>query len=89
MVHHNYRIDLYKFVMTMICAFMHFEGWFFETERRVFEGGYLAVDFFFVLDGYLLYYSFKSQKYLNPIDFTWKRFKRFFPYASSVVFVFC
>lgn len=85
---HNCRLDIYKLVMTVICAMMHFEGHFFPKDRLVFAGGYLVVDFFFVLDGFLLYQSYKSGKYSDSIDFTWKRFKRFFPYAVTLVLAF-
>lgn len=42
---HNRRLDIYKLVMTVICAMMHFEAHFFPKDRLVFAGGYLVVDF--------------------------------------------
>ena len=58
-------IDLCKFLLTITVVLMHFESSFFNSPAKVFECGYLAVDFFFVLSGFLLYRSFKSGKYIG------------------------
>lgn len=83
---HCHMIDVCKLLLTIEVALMHFETAFFNKPKRIFEGGYLAVDFFFVLSGFLLYRSYESGKYRNALAFTASRLKVFTPYAA-IIFV--
>lgn len=77
----NYLIvDIYRLCFTILVCFMHFESTYFSAEHRFFEGGYLAVDFFFVLSGYLLFKTFESKKYESAENYLFARVKSFLPY---------
>ena len=74
---YSYAIDIYKFLFTVGVCLMHYEGIYFLSENRMFEGFYLAVDFFFVLSGFFLYRSIKSSKYESAWQYTKKKAKEF------------
>ena len=82
---HSNLIDLCKLLFTFSVVLMHFESSYFTSPAKIFECGYLAVDFFFVLSGYLLYRSYKSGKYDNAMEFTKSRIKHFAPYVLTVI----
>lgn len=70
----NNSIEAMRFIfMLIICC------WHNYASAGVFKHGYLAVEFFFVLSGYLLYKSFSKQNSLSTIDYTIKKIKRFGP----------
>lgn len=83
-----YMIDIYRFIFTLAVCLMHFESAFFHSENRIFEGSYLAVEFFFILSGYLLAKEFESKKYENAEVYTLKRLKELIPYNLFMLFCF-
>lgn len=85
---YSYMVDIYKFLLTIGVCLMHYEGLYFGADNMVFEGFYLAVDFFFVLSGFLLYRSLQSKKYAGARDFTLKKVKEFMGYNVIMVFAF-
>ncbi len=46
-------VELYRFIMTIIICLHHFR--LYAETTLPYGGGYLAVDFFFILSGYFLY----------------------------------
>lgn len=52
----NYAFDLLKFVAAVVIAVLHYD-W------RIFPHGYLCVEFFFILAGYLIYS--RKKKYME------------------------
>ena len=77
-------IDVYRVIFTLYVTLLHFEM-FMYPDSKTFAGGYLAVDFFFILSGFLVYKSWKSGKYSDAVEFTWAKIKRFFPYCIIVL----
>jgi len=63
---------------------------FFHTNYTLFSGGYLGVDIFFVLSGYLILASLINTEHNNRLDillFYKKRFFRIVPAAIFVIFL--
>jgi peptidoglycan/LPS O-acetylase OafA/YrhL len=61
-VSYNYFIDLLKFIFSVIIVFYH--SWIFTGEYGAgfFNHGYLAVDFYFIVTGYLMMQSIAKEK---------------------------
>lgn len=80
-----YSIELLRFLfMTIICL------WHFRDVVPVCGHGYLAVEFYFILSGYLLYHSFVGGKYTDALDYTFKKIKRFYlPYILMLPICIC
>ncbi|MBR0129723.1 MAG: acyltransferase family protein [Firmicutes bacterium] len=80
----NSAMDMCRLFFAVLVPLVHFESIYFPKTRRIFEGGYLAAEFYFILAGYLLYRSFRSGRYKNALDYTFIRYIRFFCYAFVV-----
>lgn len=85
---YSWQIDIYRILLIVGVCLMHFEGQYFDSDHRIFEGMYLAVDFFFILSGYLLYRTYQSKKYENAWSFTKPKIIRFFPYSFIMLICF-
>lgn len=70
------------FFMLMICM------WHEYATSGIFKHGYLAVEFFFILSGMLLFRSATKENALGTIDYTLKKIRRFAP-EYLIVMVFC
>lgn len=83
-LYRNHSIEALRFFfMLLICC------WHNYASSGVFRHGYLAVEFFFILSGYLLYKSFSKQNSLSTIDYTLKKIKRFAPeYLIVMIFLY-
>lgn len=86
----NSLIELYRFLFAFWVVFYH--GYFF-VETGHFNHGYLAVEFFFLLNGFFVEKSMKEyteKPFFNGLfSFTWKRLKalNFTVIVGLVVFV--
>ena len=72
------RLDYYKIILTIAVCVMHFENEFYNSARRVFEGMYLAVDFFFILSGFFICYAYMNSPGISTWEYLKKRFREFF-----------
>lgn len=78
----NSEIELYRFLMIIGVAILHFTE---DYNGKIFYGGYLGVDFFFILSGYFLMIHFMRHynDQINPIDqsvtYIASRLKRLYP----------
>ena len=83
---YNYFIDLLKFIFSVIIVFYH--SWIFTGEYGAgfFNHGYLAVDFYFIVTGYLMMQSIAKEKEtkealgLQTLKFVYKKIASLFPY---------
>lgn len=85
-------VELYRFIMTAAICLHHFR--LYSPTVLPYGGGYLAVDFFFILSGFFLYAH--SQKHLTDntmqafrrtVSYTVNRYKRLFPqYILTLLF---
>lgn len=83
---YNYFIDLLKFIFSILIVFYH--SWIFTGEfgSGFFNHGYLAVDFYFIVTGYLMMQSIEKEKKskesigLKTIKFIYKKIASIFPY---------
>lgn len=84
----NANIEFYRFVFACIIYLYHFRAY---TDQEVlhgdFSGGYLGVEFFFVLSGYYFAKScFNKKQSETSLDFWKKRVKRLYPeYILSII----
>lgn len=67
-------IDFFRFLfMTQVCL------WHLSSCMGIMKHGYIAVEFFFILSGYLLYKSSTKEKALGVFEYTWDKIQRFYP----------
>lgn len=67
----NHSISFFRLVFTFIIAFWHFP----MLSKGILNSGYIVVEFFFILSGYLLYQS--SHKEIGTIEYTKNKISRF------------
>lgn len=83
---YNYFIDLLKFIFSVLIVFYH--SWIFTGEYGAgfFNYGYLAVDFYFIVTGYLMMQSIEKEKSskdclgIKTLKFIYKKIAGIFPY---------
>ncbi len=78
-------LEAMRFIfMTMICL------WHYQGRHGLMTHGYIGVEFFFILSGILLFKSYDKINPLSPLDYSIKKFKRFFPkYFAGLIISFC
>lgn len=86
-----FRLDIYRFVFTIFVVILHFETYYRTLPKwyHLTRSFYRAVDFFFLLSGFLLYKSFITQHYTNALDFTFAKLKRLLPLNCVVIIFTC
>lgn len=71
----NVELELYRFVMAILIATLHFSEDYAGYYGPI-PGGFLGVDFYFILSGYFLMRSFESKRYGDePFENTMGYFK--------------
>lgn len=79
----NGNIEVLRYIFTVIIAIMHFMSNFYGDAGR-FSGGYLAVDFFFMLSGFFLAITVDKRS-MGPFRFTFSKwFSMFWIYELSI-----
>ena len=86
------NIYYYRIIFTYMIVIFHFDNGYrifnCVSERFTFAG-YLAVEFFFITSGFLLYQAVKKKKYSSAIDYTIGRYKKLYSkYLLAFVVVF-
>ncbi len=80
----NGNIELCRYFLTLLVAAMHYWANVYGDASYL-EGGYLAVDAFFMISGYFLAASY-SKRSDNPYKFTFNKWKSMFlTYESSIL----
>lgn len=82
------RLDYYKIILTLAVCVMHFENEFYNSGRRIFEGMYLAVDFFFILSGFFICYAYMNAPGTSAWEYLKKRFREFFSPTVIMLILF-
>ncbi len=83
----NNRIQFWRIVMTYVIAVYHF-----NKRYGVYTSGYIAVEFFFMVSGYLLadkYYRTKgsdNSEQLSAIRYVWGRYRKYWPHSAVAFF---
>lgn len=76
-------IEFYRLLFTLLIVFWH------SGVLPIIKHGYLAVEFFFILSGYLLYNSFKKNPDKTSIAYTIGKIKRLYiPYLLAFIYIF-
>lgn len=89
----NASIELWRFIFTAMVCFLHFNDAYFKG-KSYFGGGYTSVEFFFILSGFLLMYSFEKRNDRlcgenTSLKYISHRIKSFYPhYIFSFIILF-
>lgn len=67
----SYSLELFRYLFMLIIALWH-------SNLKIFQHGYLPVEFFFILSGYLLLRSVEKHN-IGTLQYTYIKFKRFMP----------
>ena len=76
----NISIEFFRFFFMLDICIAH-------LGNTGLQHGYIGVEFFFLLSGALLYRSFLKDSTVSGIDYTLKKFRRFFPKMAAALFV--
>lgn len=71
------NIEMLRIVLTLLIAIHHFCG---TVECNIIPHAYLAVEFFFMLSGYLLIDSCHRHPQAGAVEYTTKKIKRLYPH---------
>lgn len=89
---HNGIISLWKFLFAIVIVFFHGKDFFPGSKNIFFYGGYIGVEFFFIVSGFYFCKSVLKRKY-NPhtigkdtLLFTWQKIKSFYLYVIIAYF---
>ena len=96
---HNGLISLWKFIFCLVIAIYHGNPFYPKGKIPIFIGGYIGVEFFFLVSGFFFAKSALKGTYKKEnigketIQFIWKRFKKLLPYIiiiylMSIIFYF-
>lgn len=66
-------IEAFRFIFMLMICIWHYQG------TKVLAHGYMAVEFFFILSGVLMFFSSNKEYALGTLDYTMKKVKRFAP----------
>ncbi len=82
---HNGIISFWKFVFCLMIVIRH-SKWLGYNETKLFIGGSIGVDFFFIVSGFLMAVSAFKNKNEESIcrstwKFLWRKIKKLFPYV--------
>lgn len=66
-------IEAFRFVFMLIICIWHYQS------TKALAHGYMAVEFFFILSGVLMFFSSNKEYALGTFDYTMKKVKRFAP----------
>lgn len=92
----NGKVDFYKFIFSLVVMYYHF-SFAGDYPEEIFKRGYIAVEFFFLVTGFL--YAGSLAKYNNvnntvikdSLDFSFKKYKSVFSYhifACVITFIY-
>lgn len=88
----NGKVDLMKFLFSLVVIIYHF-GNAVDYEHEIFNKGYMAVEFFFIVSGFLFAKSLSRVKYeketlaSDSAAFMLRKYKSFMPYHIFMVAV--
>ena len=86
----NNIIECYRFIFILCICIMHFLTNYYGTlEIKYFGGGYLPVEYFFILSGFLMALKADDVKDINIYNFIVRKIKRFYPiYLTAFLLMF-
>ncbi len=87
----NTSIELWRFLFTIMVCLLHFNSTYF-SRKSYFSGGYIAVEFFFILSGFLLMNSAERKgSKQSALTYTIRKMKGFYPhyiFSLSIIFIY-
>lgn len=73
----NFSLDFYRLLFTLVICIHHAQ--YFIGELSWLKHGYIGVEFFLILSGYLLYVTFQKETQHSTLAYAKKRFIRLWP----------
>lgn len=92
----NFAVEAWRFIFCIIICLYHFLGYGGAQEAGMpFKGGYLAVEFFFIVSGFLLMQHFEqkasTEDFLRPekaaAEYFGKKYLRLFPHHAFTLII--
>lgn len=81
----SFGIEIWRFVFMCIVCLLHFETAYSGGTNRIFACGYLGVEFFFILSGFMMM-NHAERSNDTAVKYVYERIKRF---APSLVISYC
>ena len=73
-------------ILAIIIALFHFELIFPMTKKGIFRSGYIGVEFFFILSGFLLVKGFYDNKKCDIVEIIKSKIKKMYPaYVGALI----
>lgn len=90
---HNGIIGIWKFIFAIVIMLYHSRRLYIGIDSSLCRGGYIAVEFFFIVSGFYFVKSIIKENYnkesigKETIAFVFKKIKSFFPYILVAFFI--
>ncbi len=82
----NGIVSIWKFILCIVIAIFHGKAMYPNDSMPIFIGGYIAVEFYFIISGFYFAKEVLKETYSSEtigketISFIWKRIKKLIPY---------
>ena len=81
--------EFWRFIFIIFICFLHFEEDFFNRNHLIANSGYLGVDFFLLLSGFVVGMNNYNKPIQSTIHFVWRKLRKLYPdFLFAVLLMF-